>query len=63
MKSILLILLLSLIVYSSSTDGNIIAACAANQIGKKYKTDGMGPEQFDDFGLVYFCMKQVNLPC
>ena len=63
MKSILLILLLSLIVYSSSTDGNIIAACATNQIGKKYKTGGMGPEQFDDFGLVYFCMKQANLPC
>ena len=63
MKSILLILLLSLIVYSSSTDGNIVATCATNQIGKKYKTDGMGPEQFDDFRLVYFCMKQVNLPC
>ena len=63
MKSILLILLLSLIVYSSSTDGNIIAACAANQIGKKYKTGGTGPEQFDDFGQVYFCMKQANLPC
>ena len=63
MKSILLILLLSLIVYSSSNDGHIIAACAANQIGKKYKTGGLGPEQFDDFGLVYFCMKQANLPC
>ena len=40
-----------------------LQACAANQIGKKYKTGGMGPEQFDDFGLVYFCMKQANLPC
>ena len=63
MKSIFFILFLPLIVYSSSNIGRDIADCAYQQLGKPYKTGGIGPFNFDDFGLVYYCMKQSNLNC
>ena len=63
MKSIFFILFLLLIVYSSPNIGRDIADCAYQQLGKPYKTGGIGPDSFDDFGLVYYCMKQLNLFC
>ena len=63
MRPIISILLFSLILYSSQNIGNSIAQCALNQVGKSYKTGGLGPSSFDDFGLVYYCMKQLNLQC
>lgn len=63
MKSIFFILFLLYIVYSSSNLGRVIADCAYQQLGKPYKTGGIGPFNFDDFGLVYYCMKQSNLNC
>ena len=56
--------MLSLFFYSSSSNvGNKIAQCAQEQLGKPFKTGGNGPDYFDDFGLVYYCMKKLNLPC
>ena len=63
MRPIISILLFSLILYTSQNIGNSIAQCALNQVGKPYKTGGLGPSGFDDFGLVYYCMKQLNLQC
>ena len=63
MSSLISFLLFSLIVYSSQNLGNKIAQCALNQIGKPYRTGGLSPSGFDDFGLVYYCMKQLNLQC
>jgi len=63
MKSIFFILFLPLIVYSSSNIGRDIADCAYQQLGKPFKTGGTGPYSFDDFGLVYYCMKKSNLFC
>ena len=63
MNQIISILLLSLFLYSSQNLGNQLAQCAIDQIGKPYRTGGLGPDKFDDFGLVYYCMKQLNLQC
>ena len=63
MNQIISILLLSLILYSSQNIGDQLAQCAIDQIGKPYKYGAFGPEKFDDFGLVYYCMKKLNLPC
>ena len=63
MKSIIYILLISLITVSSSNLGDDLARCAIEQLGKPYRTGGLGPSSFDDFGLVYYCMKKLNLPC
>ena len=63
MRPIIFILLFSLILYTSQNIGNSIAQCALNQVGKPYKTGGLGQSGFDDFGLVYYCMKQLNLQC
>ena len=63
MRPIISILLFSLILYTSQNIGNSIAQCVLNQVGKPYKTGGLGPSGFDDFGLVYYCMKQLNLQC
>ena len=63
MNQIISILLLSLFLYSSQNLGNQLAQCAIDQIGKPYRTGGLGPDKFDDFGLVYYCMKKLNLQC
>ena len=63
MNHIISILLLSLILYSSQNLGDQLAKCAIDQIGKPFKTGGIGPDKFDDFGLVYYCMKKLNLHC
>ena len=60
----LIFLFISLISLSLSHIGNEIAKCAKEQLGKPYKTGGIGPKYFDDFGLVYYCTKTVNnVPC
>ena len=64
MRSIYFLLILSLFIYSSSSNvGYKLAQCAKEQYGKSFKTGALGPDYFDDFGLVYYCMKQLNLPC
>ena len=63
MNRIINILFLSLILYSSQNLGSQLAQCAINQIGKSYRYGGLGPDSFDDFGLVYYCMKQLKLSC
>ena len=64
MKLITLILLISLTSLSLSHRGNDIANCAIKQLGKPFKVGGIGPERFDDFGLVFYCMKTINnIPC
>ena len=62
MRNIYYILFISLFLYSSSSLGDTIAQCAYKQLGKPYKYGGIGPDQFDDFGLIYYCMKQAGLP-
>ena len=59
MNPIISILLLSLILYSSQNLGDQLAKCAIDQIGKPFKAGGIGPDKFDDFGLVYYCMKKL----
>ena len=64
MKLISLILFISLTALSLSHRGNDIARCAIKQLGKPYKTGGIGPNYFDDFGLIFYCMKTINnIPC
>ena len=64
MKSYNILILLILFISISTADkGLSIAQCAMKQLGKPFKTGGLGPFQFDDFGLVYYCMKQVGLSC
>ena len=51
MNPIISILLLSLILYSSQNLGEQLAKCAIDQIGKPFKTGGIGPDKFDDLVL------------
>ena len=62
MRNIYYILFISLFLYSSSSKGDTIAQCAHEQLGKPYKYGGIGPYQFDSFGLIYYCMKLAGLP-
>ena len=61
MKKIYFILLISLFLYSSSNLGVTIAQCAYEQIGKPYAVGSLGPYAFDDFGLVYYCLKKAGI--
>ena len=62
MRNIYYILFLSLFLYSSLSIGDTITQCAHKQLSKPYKYGSIGPAQFDDFGLIYYCMKQAGLP-
>ena len=61
MKNIYFILFISLFLYSSSNLGDTIAKCAYEQIGKPYAYGASGPNSFDDFGLIYYCLKQAGI--
>ena len=64
MKLISFILFISLTALSLSHRGNDIANCGIKQLDKPYKAGGFGPDQFDDFGLVFYCTQIINnIPC
>ena len=66
MKVISFILFISLYLTALSLNyaGDNIAMCAKNQLGKRYQNGETGPSAFDEFGLVYYCVKVYNdIPC
>lgn len=38
-----------------------IASVAQQQLGKAYRLGAAGPDEFDNSGLVYYCLKQVGI--